>query len=153
MFVKTVAFCVVILSLLTAFAGAGRSDTLKLDETPAGEREWGYRPASQSTSAVTPPSFTWRPQKGIVSWEIECSRDDGHGTVEYRREGVKINVHCPPRTFPAGAYVWRYRGFDAKGSATNWSCAPPVNSAVIPGTTTKNSNSMWLTAFPVTCAS
>ena len=122
MFVKTVAFCVVILSHLTAFAGAGRSDTLKLDETPAGEREWGYRPASQSVSAVTPPSFTWRPQKGIVSWEIECTRDDGSRTVEYRREGVKFNVHCPPRTFPAGAYVWRYRGVNAKGSATNWSC-------------------------------
>ena len=87
MFVKTVAFCVVILSHLTAFAGVGRSDALKLDETPAGEREWGYRPASQSVSAVTPPSFTWRPQKGIVSWELERTREDGPRTVEYRREG------------------------------------------------------------------
>ncbi len=50
-----------------------------LDERPASEDEWGYRPAAGSVSEVTPPGFTWRPQSGIVSWELECARGEDFG--------------------------------------------------------------------------
>ena len=106
---------------LSLVAGTGRAADLKLDETPAGDLEWGYRPEAGSVSEVTPPSFSWRPQKEIVSWELECARGKDFDAAEYRAERVTFNVHCPPRTFPAGTYTWRYRGVDAKGNVTNWS--------------------------------
>ena len=97
--------------------------SLTLDERPAVEEEWGYRPADGSVSATTPPGFCWRPQKEIVAWELECGRDGGFQTIEYRVEGVAFNVHCPPKAFAPGSYVWRYRGVDRQGKRTNWSQA------------------------------
>lgn len=41
---------------------------LILDERPAGEDEWGCRPADGSALATTPPGFCWRPQKEIVAY-------------------------------------------------------------------------------------
>ena len=46
---------------------------LELDETPAASDAWGYRPATGSLVIVSPPSFSWRPQKDVVSWELECT--------------------------------------------------------------------------------
>ena len=43
----------------------------RLDESPATPDQWGYRPADAATSATNPPSFSWRPQRGIARWEIE----------------------------------------------------------------------------------
>jgi len=103
--------------VLVAAAGRGAD----LDESPAREGEWGYRPAAGSTQVVTPPAFSWRPTKGLVSWEIECSRGADFATVEYRAADIDLNVHCPPRVFPTGTHHWRYRGVDAKGKATRWS--------------------------------
>lgn len=94
---------------------------LALDERPAGDGEWGYRPASGAVSATTPPSFSWRPQKGIVAWELECGRGDGFQAIQYRAEGLTFNVHCPPKVFAPGTYTWRYRGVDREGNKTNWS--------------------------------
>ena len=92
-----------------------------LDEKPAGEDEWGYRPAGGSVSEVTPPGFSWRPQSGIVSWELECGRGQSFDQTAYRATGVEMNVHCPPETLPPGTYSWRYRGVDKKGAHTKWS--------------------------------
>lgn len=97
------------------------ADPIALDERPAGAREWGYRPADEATSATNPPSFSWRPQRGIVSWEVQCARQDGFAETEYAAEGIEWNVHCPPRTFPPGEYRWRYRGTAADGAKTAWS--------------------------------
>lgn len=107
---------------LIAFAGAqaGGARGPTLDERPAVEGEWGYRPADGAVSAVTPPSFCWRPSPGIVAWEIECRRG---GDMAYSAKDVTFTVHCPPRTFAAGPYTWRYRGVDAAGSVTAWSRA------------------------------
>lgn len=106
--------------LLPGMSAAG---TLTLDERPAEDRDWGYHPAAGSVSAVTPPAFSWRPQKEIVAWELECGRDEGFAAIEYRIDGVKFNVHCPPKTFAPGSYSWRYRGVDGAGNRTNWSQA------------------------------
>jgi uncharacterized protein DUF4962/heparinase II/III-like protein len=92
-----------------------------LDERPAREEEWGYRPAADSVSEVTPPGFTWRPQSGIVSWELECGRGEGFDETVYRINGVQMNVHCSPKTLPPGTYSWRYRGMNKAGAKTNWS--------------------------------
>jgi len=102
-------------------ASAAMAAAPRLDETPAGDEEWGYRPEADAVSEVTPPSFCWRPQQGIVSWELECGRGRGFERIEYRVAEVTMNVHCPPRTFAPGTYSWRYRGVDRQGNKTNWS--------------------------------
>jgi len=95
--------------------------SLVLDERLAGPDEWGYRPAAGQTLAVTPPGFSWRPQKGIVTWELECGRGTDLKEREYHAVGIGYSVHCPAKVFPAGRYTWRYRGRDAQGRTTNWS--------------------------------
>ncbi|MFG0261355.1 MAG: DUF4962 domain-containing protein, partial [Novipirellula sp. JB048] len=93
----------------------------KLDERPPTSREWGYRPESGTVSAVNPPSFSWRPQAKVATWEIECARDPEFATTDYRADGITMNVHCPPRVLSPGEYTWRYRGIMKSGEPTNWS--------------------------------
>ncbi|MBN2476877.1 MAG: DUF4962 domain-containing protein [Pirellulales bacterium] len=103
---------------------AGRlalADPLALDERPAGESEWGYRPAAAATLQLSPPGFSWRPQSGIVAWQLQCGRGETFDALEYEADGIAWSVHCPPRAFAPGAYTWRYRGIDGKGNATAWS--------------------------------
>ncbi|MAG92535.1 MAG: hypothetical protein CMJ48_02115, partial [Planctomycetaceae bacterium] len=107
--------------LLSLIATAAMAAPPKLDERPAADQEWGYRPASGSVSEVTPPNFSWRPQKGVVRWEMQCAPSRSFKSVAYRGEGIAMNVHTPAVTLPSGDYVWRYRGFDEKGVATKWS--------------------------------
>jgi len=104
------------LQLITVAAAAA---PLALDERPAGDGEWGYRPGE--VSEVNPPAFSWRPQDGIVSWELECGRGETFEVVEYRADGIEFNVHCPPRTLDPGLHAWRYRGTDRRGNKTPWS--------------------------------
>ena len=94
---------------------------LELDESPAGDEQWGYRPGDGVVSATSPPSFSWRPQSGIASWELECRRSEEDNNVLYEAVGVEFNVHSPPQVFPPGDYTWRYRGTDKEGSKTDWS--------------------------------
>ena len=68
-------------------------------------------------AAVNPPGFSWRPQKGIVSWEVECGEGRGFDTIAYCSTDIGLNVHCPPRTLPPGVYSWRYRGADGHRAA------------------------------------
>ena len=111
------SICFVVLQLVCCAAIAAP----KLDETPAGVNEWGYRPAAGGVSAVTPPSFSWRPQRGIVSWQVQCGRGSGFDGIEYRAEDVTFNVHCPARVFKPGTHTWRYRGVNGNGETTAWS--------------------------------
>lgn len=97
------------------------SAELALDESPVRDGEWGFRPAAGTVSAVNPPGFCWRPQRGIVAWELECRAEQPNEGKPYTAAGIRFNVHCPPRTFPPGRYVWRYRGHNAKGVHTAWS--------------------------------
>jgi hypothetical protein len=102
------------------FPCSGGSRSLKLDERPAEPGTWGYRPDEGAVSPTDPPSFSWRPQAGLT-WEIECARDAGFADVIYRGTDIEFNVHCPPRTFGPGRYVWHYRGQDRSGARTSWS--------------------------------
>jgi len=115
---RNVMICGVLLPLFTSAALAA---TPKLDETPSSDDQWGYRPAARAVSEVSPPGFCWRPQRGIVCWELECGRGEDFEKTEYRATDISMNVHCPPRTFAPGKYTWRYRGMDAQGDPTNWS--------------------------------
>ncbi len=92
-----------------------------LDQRPAVPLEWGYRPAEGSQPSTNPPSFTWRPQKDLVHWEVECGRGDSFDEVAYRADGIKLSVHTPPQVLAPGEYVWRYRGQTEDGRTTDWS--------------------------------
>lgn len=118
---KVLATVNVLIALLLV-SGLSAAEKLVLDEKIAVGGEWGYRPSEGTVSAVNPPSFSWRPQKGL-RWEIECASDTKFRKVEYRTKNLEFNVHCPPKTFPSGTYTWRYRGEDIKGNYTNWSRA------------------------------
>lgn len=130
---KSIAGCLAAAFILSAgalsagaFGGAPGPRPAKapaLDERPAEEGTWGYRPDDGCNLEITPPAFSWRPMREIASWQLECARGDRfqEGQVFYRAEGIRINVHCPPRAFPPGKYVWRYRGVDRAGHVTAWS--------------------------------
>lgn len=111
--------CIWLLLLLLVVKPAEAQSPV-LDVTPAVEGEWGYHPAERAVSRVNPPSFTWRQQEGLI-WEIECAHDKEFKNIEYHTENIKFNVHCPPRVFKPGTYIWRYRGKDKNGRFTNWS--------------------------------
>ena len=55
---RVATICAVLLQLT---ASAATAESLKLDETAAGNEEWGYRPAAGGLSQSTPPNFCWRP--------------------------------------------------------------------------------------------
>ena len=119
---STLFLIAIVLALAPAVPSLAAGQQLTLDERPAEPGEWGYRPAAGVVSQVNPPSFSWRPQRGLT-WEIECARDVKFERVEYRAKNIEFNVHCPPRTFESGTYTWRYRGKDRKGRYTKWSRA------------------------------
>jgi hypothetical protein len=107
-----------VLLLLLLVSGLSAAE-LTLDEKPAVGGEWGYRPADGTVSAVNPPSFSWRPQKGLT-WEVECQDKTLKQNV-YSAKDVEFNVCCPSKPFKPGTYMWRYRGKDEKGRYTNFS--------------------------------
>ena len=106
--------------LLSTFTCSASAQAPKLDERPAEPGTWGYRPDEGDISQTDPPSFSWRPQRGLT-WEIECARDAAFADAVYRAADIEFNVHCPPRTFGKGSYTWRYRGRDKAGRHTAWS--------------------------------
>ncbi|MCD6392777.1 MAG: DUF4962 domain-containing protein, partial [Planctomycetes bacterium] len=111
--------CATVVLMLIA-AGSAAAKQLKLDESPAQPGEWGYRPGDGSVSQVNPPSFSWRPQKGL-KWHVQCASDLGFKDNLYAADKIACNVHCPDRIFKRGMYYWRYRGTDKAGNTTNWS--------------------------------
>ncbi len=95
---------------------------LKVDESPASEMEWGWRPAVGSQSMRTPPPFCWRPQQDAVSYALQVGRDQSMQQIEYEVSDLTFNVHTPPVTFPVGQdYFWRMRYRDAAGRTSAWS--------------------------------
>ncbi|MBN2295338.1 MAG: DUF4962 domain-containing protein [Pirellulales bacterium] len=111
----------VIISFSSISTASTATEPIELDQRPASESEWGYRPAPGSSSETNPPAFSWRPQKGIVSWQVEARQCDPDGGEKYLAENITFNVHCPARTLAPGKYVWRYRGVDKDGRKTEWS--------------------------------
>jgi hypothetical protein len=110
-----VVACICFFTAIVGYAGQ-----LKLDETPAKESEWGYRPADESISNVNPPAFSWHPQQGL-KWQLQCASDSDFTDIKYQLSDIEFNVHCPDTVFKTGRYFWRYRGTDKEGIYTNWS--------------------------------
>jgi len=94
---------------------------LDLDERPALEGEFGYRPVDGRPSETNPPGFVWRPTEGASGYELELAPESDFSRVAYRATGLAVNVHCPPRSLLPGPYGWRYRAHDAAGRPTGWS--------------------------------
>ena len=92
-----------------------------VDETEAAPGEWGFRPGDGSLWQMTPPGFSWRPQEGARFYELQCARDDAFSQIDYEAKGITFNVHCPPRTLPAGGWFWRFRFYDTLGDVSEWS--------------------------------
>ena len=106
---------------LLTFAAGPSVAIPPLNEASSAPGEWGYRPADGDVSQVTPPGFSWRPNQGIVAYEIQCARDKAFKQIVYGANDIEFNVHCPPHVLEPGAYVWRYRGKDKTGGLTDWS--------------------------------
>ena len=98
-----------------------RAEDLSVNDAPAQPGEWGFRPSDGSESAVNPPAFVWRPQRGAASYEIECGRDPGVKAVDYHADGITYNCHCPPKAFEKGQWCWRFRFRDKRGAWSRWS--------------------------------
>ncbi|TWT84102.1 hypothetical protein CA13_55780 [Planctomycetes bacterium CA13] len=110
-----------LLCYLSLICTAGLAADLKLDQRPAQPSEWGYRPPDKSNSEVNPPNFSWRPQRGITQWEIQCAADSNFSTINYQADSIQYSVHTPSVAFPAGNCFWRYRGQNERGEFTQWS--------------------------------
>lgn len=93
----------------------------QLDEQPASANEWGFRPVDGSTVRVTPPGFVWRPQEAAVRYRLQVARDRQFTSPEYVAEGITLGCHCPPRTFAAGQWYWRFQAENAQGQTSDWS--------------------------------
>jgi len=104
------------------------------DDSPAKPGEWGFRPADGSTVEANPPAFAWRPQKGAVTYFLECASNADFSKDVYRIEKLWLNVHCPPRTLAPGTHYWRYGYADAQGQRSQWS---QVRSFRVPADATK----------------
>ncbi|MEA2707695.1 MAG: hypothetical protein QOF78_296 [Phycisphaerales bacterium] len=105
-----------------------------VDETPAAQGEWGFRPANGSTSALNPPRFSWRPQRAAKAYVVEAARQREFSAVAYRAEAIEFNVHAPARTFDAGKWYWRFRFVDSAGGESTWSA---VREFEVPADATK----------------
>ena len=104
----------VLLSVQTA-------ETVTLDESPAGPNEWGFRPGDNKLVALNPPSFSWRPQKGASSYELQIAKTSSFEDLVYDRKKWPYNVHTLSRVLAPGKYFWRYRTAGVNGSITQWS--------------------------------
>ena len=111
--------CLKMMALLVIFTGAAAA--LELDESPAGPREWDYRPADGTRTTLNPPGFTWRPTGGAEGYALEVARDGEFEEIAYRREETLWSSHCPSTTLEPGTYHWRYAAVDGDGERSDWS--------------------------------
>lgn len=90
------------------------------EPAPRGD-EWGFRPAAEERSAVTPVPFVWKPQEGAASYELEYARNPEFTAGKVRVPGLAWNVYCPERVMVPGAWFWRVRFLDRSGAPSAWS--------------------------------
>jgi len=108
---------VLCLGLCSASAG----NELAVNDRPAGHGEWGFRPASESTTRVNPPGFVWRPQEEAVRYVLQVSRKRDFDEVDYEKRDIKLFSHCPPRVFERGDWFWRFAYVTKDGQQSAWS--------------------------------
>ncbi len=91
------------------------------NETPAGPGEWGFRPSQGETLQVTPPPFSWRPQKNARFYELQCALDPAFEDIVYQAYRIEFNVHTPPMPLESGEWYWRFRVITNDGKTSEWS--------------------------------
>ncbi len=94
------------------------ADEFVLDESPAVEREWGYRPFDGSTPDQNPPGFSWRPTPDAAWYHLQISRDASFEKVDYEANRLPWSAHCPPTALKPGTLYWRYRAAGEKEGST-----------------------------------
>ena len=102
---------------------ATAAELLRFDERPAGEGEWGFRPADGEIPDANPPSFVWRPQRGAVRYVLQVAQDKDFARIAYEAEIPEYTAHCPPRLLAAGEHWWRVRFVNGEGGVSPWSSA------------------------------
>jgi hypothetical protein len=108
---------------------ASGAESLRIDDAAGQPGEWGFRPEHGTACQTPPPGFVWRPQKGAVSYTIQCARTVTFDRVEYEAAGIKLNCHCPPKPLAAGEWFWRFRFAD---KSPHWSAWSKVRRFTIP---------------------
>lgn len=97
---------------------------ISVDDSPAEEGTWGFRPAVDAVSELNPPGFTWRPVEGAARYALEVASDAEFAQVVYSVTLTPWSAHAPSTTLPAGAPLhWRYAALDLEGSRSEWSIA------------------------------
>ncbi|MHC4932147.1 MAG: DUF4962 domain-containing protein [Planctomycetota bacterium] len=91
------------------------------DDSAAGPGEWGFRPLDGLASAVDPPAFVWRPQKGARTYDLQVAADPRFRRIVHEATGLKLHCHCPHDLLRPGTYYWRYRSIGKEKAATDWS--------------------------------
>ncbi len=99
--------------------GMTPAHAVTLDESPAKEGDWGYRPAKGDTVALNPPAFCWRPCRKATGYVLQVGTGASFDTIAYEAE-TPWTAHCPPQVLPAGNYSWRYAARDTNGQS-KWS--------------------------------
>lgn len=118
---KPFVFCLPCLGTLLLSAACSPGAELKIDDRPGAPGEWGFHPEEKGLSPVNPPAFSWRPQKGAVSYELELAENDRFNPVRFRTAGIGFNVYTPPRILPPGRWCWRVRYTNQAGEVSPWS--------------------------------
>ena len=109
--------------LLLAASSVSMGAPAAFDDRPAAPNEWGARPAADSVSEETPPSFVWRPQRRALSYELQYARrPDFSDAVTVT--GLVRTVHRPAAPFAAGKWSWRVRAvINGAKQPTKWTVA------------------------------
>jgi len=94
---------------------------MRLDESPAGPGDWGYRPSEVTKIALNPPGFTWHSCKKAAAYALQIAADPEFKHVVYARDGLPWNAHCPSLTLPHGTLYWRYGAKSRAGNSSDWS--------------------------------
>ena len=112
---------VVLLVGVTLLLAPGLAWAWELDEKPVAPGEWGFRPVDGATSAMNPPAFVWRPQKGATRYDLQIAPDPSFQKIEYEITGLDLYCHCPPRSLAPGTWYWRFRAHHNKRGPSAWS--------------------------------
>ncbi|HNR36340.1 MAG TPA: DUF4962 domain-containing protein, partial [Candidatus Hydrogenedentes bacterium] len=109
-----------ILVIAIVSAGYAAFSAPLLNESPAVENEWGYRPDGQTLN-LNPPGFVWRPCKDAAGYRLQVARDKQFRRIAYEAQDVPWSAHCPAKPFDPGRYHWRYAARGKDGALSDWS--------------------------------
>ncbi|MDH7569922.1 MAG: DUF4962 domain-containing protein, partial [Armatimonadota bacterium] len=114
--------CQVALALTTAALLAALPGAWAVNEAEPGPLEAPITPADGSAPRRNPPAFVWRPDTKAASYTLQLSpspRFEEETTQTF--EGLRLNLHNPPRRLQPGTWYWRWRAVSASGEVSGWS--------------------------------